>query len=131
LRDASFDVLYSGPQRRLQEAAAILGRRLGLRTTVHQGLRELPAGPGILGGLLRTLRFAEEVRLNRRALIVAHGGTLRFLLVLLGGWQRLPWLWRRAAQGEPLVCACRAPALSFRGPLCLLLAALALALVAT
>lgn len=131
LRDASFDVLYSGPQRRLQEAAAILGRPLGLRTTVHQGLRELPAGPGILGGLLRTLRFAEEVRLNRRALIVAHGGTLRFLLVLLGGWQRLPWLWRRNAQSEPLVCACRVPALSFRGPLCLLLAALALALVAT
>ncbi len=130
LSGAPYDVVYTGPQRRTREAAAILGRHLGLRAIVHGGLGELPGGPRAVAGLVRTLRFAEEVRLNPRALIVAHGGTLRFLLLLLGGWRRLPWLWRRRVQSEPLVCACQAPVLGFAAPFCLLLAGLALALLA-
>ena len=130
LDGARFDVVYTGPQRRMREAAAALAARLGLRPVVHEALQELPSGPAALAGLLRTARFAQEVRLRPRALIVAPGGTLRVLLVLLGGWRRLPWLWRSVPRNEPLVCACEGAPLSFRGPFYLLMAGLALGLLA-
>jgi len=97
---------------------------------VHSGLQQLSGGPAVLTGLVRTARFAQEVRLKPRALVVARGGTLRLLLLFLGGWRRLPWVWRQAPAGEPLVCACEAPALSFAGPFYLLLAGLLVGLVA-
>lgn len=130
LEGARFDIVYTGPQRRVREAATALAARLGLRPVVHEALQELPGGPAALVGLVRTARFAGEVRLRPRALIVAPGGTLRVLLLLLGGWRRLPWLWRRVPGSEPLVCACEGAALSFRGPFYLLMAGLALGLIA-
>ncbi len=130
LRGGQFDVLYTGPQRWPRETARILAARLGLRPVVHEALQVPPLGPASLPSLLRTARFAQELRLKPRALVLAHGATLRLLLVLLGGWRRLPWLWRPAPTAEPLVCPCEAPALSFYGPFWLLFAGLALGLVA-
>jgi len=130
LDGARFDIVYTGPQRRIREAATALAMRLGLRPVVHEALQELPGGPAALAGLLRTARFAQEVRLRPRVLVIAPGGTLRVLLLLLGGWRRLPWLWRPVPKSEPLICACEGAALSLRGPFFLLLAGLALGLIA-
>lgn len=130
LSGARFDIVYTGPQRRLREAAVAIAARLGLRPVVHEALQELPGGLAGVAGLLRAARFAQEVRLRPRALVVAPGGTLRVLLLLLGGWRRLPWLWRPMPKSRPLICTCEGTALSLRGPFCLLLAGLALGLIA-
>ncbi|HOG48396.1 MAG TPA: hypothetical protein PLB78_17340, partial [Anaerolineae bacterium] len=63
LAAARFDVLYTGPEHGTRRASSALAARLGLRPVVHSGLQQLSGGPAVLTGLVRTARFAQEVRL--------------------------------------------------------------------
>lgn len=129
LSGCSFDALYCSPRRRTWETAATLGARLRLRPIVDVRLREVPTGPGAFIALARLACFAWQMRQAGQVLVVTHSGPLRFLLLCLDGWRRLPWLWRQVPLCQPFVCRRRCADLT--GPLLLLALGLTLGLILT
>lgn len=124
-------VVYCSPRRRACETADILAVSLDLPVIVDRRLANVPNGVRTLSALWHLESFASGLRSRGGAVVVTHGGPLRFLLLRLEGARRLVWLWRRIPHCCAVACHPAPRRLDMDGPLALYVVGLAVGLLAS